>query len=142
MFQTLNYSTSLYHSLKDPISQSTTISFSHLPSEKPLLNQQWSRILGDTLHRPDDTMEMKFAIEHLVANGHRIARKSAYQLKVGPYNFYPTTGRITKDGGPPIQERGIEQFSDLLPKTRAQPNSSASLIEDLKMLTITEFIED
>ncbi|WP_210164283.1 hypothetical protein [Mesorhizobium sp. LSJC268A00] len=98
--------------------------------------------MGNTLHRPDDTMEMRLAIEHLAAKGHKLARKSAYQLKVGPYNFYPTTGRITKDGAPPIQERGIDKFSELLPKTRVRANSSTSFIHELQTLVISDFIEN
>lgn len=49
------------------------------------------------------TQKLDFAgIEHQIC--------SDYHLKVDDLNFYPSTGRITIDGGSRIHERGIEAF--------------------------------
>lgn len=84
--------------------------------------------MSGCLHRDDDIQAMKLAIEQLMGMGHDVTRKSPYQLKVGAFNFYPGTGTITKDGAPPIREKGIDHFIDLLPKRGAfQPSSTIFL---------------
>lgn len=58
-----------------------------------------------------DIVEAKLALRNA---GISFEQVSAYQLKVGKFNFYPTTGKITMDGGPKIAERGLTSFIKLV----------------------------
>lgn len=63
--------------------------------------------------------EMNSALERLRAEriGHR--QTSEYQIKVGPYNFYPTKGKIFVDGEQEARpERGLDYFITLLRKLK------------------------
>ena len=42
--------------------------------------------------------------------GVRFTMPSAWQIKVGRYNYFWTKGTITMDGGGHIKERGLEAF--------------------------------
>ncbi|MFD1330743.1 hypothetical protein ACFQ4O_01890 [Methylopila musalis] len=54
-------------------------------------------------------------INALKAAGHRFHRPTQYQLKVGAWNFYPTTGRVIReDSALAENERGLEAFLNLL----------------------------
>jgi hypothetical protein len=46
---------------------------------------------------------------------------SSTQIKVGIFNFYPTTGKITKDGGPKISEQGLAAFIALVRPKKSFP---------------------
>lgn len=54
---------------------------------------------------PNDTDEMREAIEALNADGVRFSRPTQYQLKIGDLSFYPGTGSIFRDG----EGKGWEQ---------------------------------
>jgi hypothetical protein len=65
------------------------------------------------------TDKMKAAMERLDAEGVRYKQTTAFQLKVGPYNFYPDTGRIYADREPKSRaERGLEHFLTIVRKLR------------------------
>lgn len=63
-----------------------------------------------------DTPEMRKAVEALQDHGVFVSRPSEHQLKIGPWNYWPGTGKITKDGGPKIMTRGLESLLELLPR--------------------------
>ena len=46
--------------------------------------------------------------------GIRFTMPSAWQIKVGRYNYFWTKGTITMDGGGRIEGRGIEAFSAMV----------------------------
>jgi hypothetical protein len=47
---------------------------------------------------PNDTDEVREAIEILTSEGISFFRPTKYQLKIGELSFYPDTGRIFRDG--------------------------------------------
>jgi hypothetical protein len=54
---------------------------------------------------------MREAIAALTQAGIVFERPSRYQLKIGPANFYPGTGRIFVDGAEAAEpERGLQAF--------------------------------
>lgn len=63
-----------------------------------------------------DTPEMHKAVEALKDHGALIARPSEYQLKIGPLNYWPGTGKITMDSGSKITARGLDSLLDMLPR--------------------------
>ncbi|MDA9505852.1 hypothetical protein XI09_14655 [Bradyrhizobium sp. CCBAU 11386] len=63
--------------------------------------------------------EMNFALERLRTERIRHKQTSEYQIKVGPYNFYPGKGTIFMDGDREARpERGIDGFVALLRKLK------------------------
>ena len=69
----------------------------------------------DRLRRPTDSEQMRDAINWLEKQGHSVRRPTAWQLKVGPINFYPNTGTIICDGDcEPFPHRGLAAFMELL----------------------------
>jgi hypothetical protein len=71
------------------------------------------------------TPEMKHALERLAAEGIPHKQTSEFQIKVGPFNFYPDKGTIYMDRDPEARsERGLEDFLALTAKVRGR-NSSA-----------------
>jgi hypothetical protein len=68
-----------------------------------------------------NSLEMRIALERLAAERIRHAQTSKFQIKVGPYNFYPGKGTIYLDGELEARsERGLEEFLGLLAKVRAR----------------------
>ena len=69
-----------------------------------------------SLHRPTDSIEMHDAIEWFYEWGYPFTRPTDYQLKIGPFNFYPSTGTIHRDGDrQPHPDRGLAALKKLLP---------------------------
>lgn len=65
--------------------------------------------------RPDDHPRMTEALRYLARNSPTyFERPGPAHIKVGPYNFYPTTGRINRDGGRCLAERGLAAFAQVL----------------------------
>jgi hypothetical protein len=61
--------------------------------------------------------EMSFALERLGVERVRHKQTSEFQIKVGPYNYYPGKGTIFIDGDREARpERGLESFITLLRK--------------------------
>ncbi|QQO14788.1 hypothetical protein JJB99_00905 [Bradyrhizobium diazoefficiens] len=71
-----------------------------------------------------NTSQMNSALERLRAERIRHQQTSEYQIKVGPYNFYPGKGTIFMDGDREAHpERGLDEFVALLRKLKARnPN--------------------
>lgn len=68
--------------------------------------------------RPN-TSQMNSALERLRAERIRHQQTSEYQIKVGPYNFYPGKGTIFVDGEEGVRtERGLDSFVALLRKLK------------------------
>ena len=71
--------------------------------------------------RDRNSSEMNRALERLVAERVRHSQTSAFQIKVGPFNFYPDRGTIYMDGDQKARpERGLENFLGLISKVRAR----------------------
>lgn len=73
------------------------------------------------LRQKNDSQDMSEAIKTLSEKGYKIVRKTPYQLKIGPFNFWPDTGRIHIDGKSKMTKRGLEDFIDLLPAPQTRP---------------------
>ncbi|MFG1430443.1 hypothetical protein V5F44_07460 [Xanthobacter sp. V2C-8] len=57
---------------------------------------------------PDDPPRMVHAIQRLNSLGISFERKTAYQLKIDEWNFYPGRGTIVRDGHPAAEpDRGL-----------------------------------
>lgn len=65
--------------------------------------------------RPDDHPRVTEALRYLARNSPiYFERPGPAHIKVGPYNFYPTTGRINRDGSKCLAERGLAAFARVL----------------------------
>jgi hypothetical protein len=71
------------------------------------------------VNRDRNSPEMNLALERLAAERIRHEQTSAFQIKVGPFNFYPDKGTIYRDGDREARpERGLENFLALIAKLR------------------------
>ena len=85
------------------------------------------------------TNHSRFNIENsvlssLLARGFSARQISDFQIKVGLYIFYETTGTIMVDGGRPIEAKGLAAFIELLTRihtrnSQAHPPTSQSKIQ-------------
>ena len=67
----------------------------------------------------ENSPEMSLALKRLCAERIRHKQTSDYQIKVGPYNFYPGKGTIFLDGDREARpERGIEAFIKMMLKLK------------------------
>lgn len=57
---------------------------------------------------------MTIAVDKLTALGAALRRPSAYQLKVGGWNYYPGKKTIQQDDHCACPERGLEAFIEKL----------------------------
>lgn len=68
-----------------------------------------------------NSREMSSALARLRSERVRHEQRSEYQIKVGPYNFYPGRGTIFMDGDREARpERGLDEFVVLLRKLEAR----------------------
>lgn len=73
------------------------------------------------MNRDLNSPEMNRALQRLAAERIRHAQTSTFQIKVGPFNFYPDRGTIYIDGDQQARpERGLENFIALVAKVRAR----------------------
>jgi hypothetical protein len=71
--------------------------------------------MTDTSDDDDFESEMRDAMDELTGAGIRFARKSPYQLKIGPWNYYPSKGTIHRDGDKKaLKARGLRALLDLI----------------------------
>ena len=63
---------------------------------------------------------LREAIQVLSRAGFRAEVPSPWQLKVGVFNYFWSTGKITFDSGPRIDVTGIDAFVELLKEQRAK----------------------
>ncbi len=66
---------------------------------------------------PTDSAEVRQQIEHLLAQGYKVRRPTAFQIKVGPFNYYPSKGKIYVDPAEKREERGFDAFLKLIEKS-------------------------
>lgn len=71
---------------------------------------------GLPLQSGNDTPDMVSAIKALQKRGVSVWRPSAHQLKVGNLNYWPGTGRITRDAFPKITDQGLDALLEMLPR--------------------------
>lgn len=65
--------------------------------------------------RRDDHPRMTEALRYLARNSPiYFHRPGPAHIKVDVYNFYPTTGRINRDGERTLPERGLAAFAKVL----------------------------
>jgi hypothetical protein len=77
---------------------------------------QEARLYGER-----NSPEMNTALERLSAERIRHKQTSEFQIKVGPFNFYPDRETIYMDGDQKARpERGLENFLALIAKVRAR----------------------
>ena len=63
--------------------------------------------------------EMRRALHRLRAEGIQYKQTSDFQIKVGPYNFYPGKGTIFMDKEVEARvERGLDNFVNIVSKLR------------------------
>lgn len=65
--------------------------------------------MGSDLLQPKD-YDMTPACEALAAEGIRFYKPNPYQIKVGPLNYYPSTKRLTLDGGGSEKVSSVNAF--------------------------------
>ena len=63
------------------------------------------------LFRPTDPPKWRHEIRELLKRGYRVRRPSPDHVKIGPINYYPSTGTITTD---PCNRRLGNGFEALL----------------------------
>jgi hypothetical protein len=77
------------------------------------------------MDRTDNSYEMNQAIDRLDAEYFPYEQTTQYQLKVGAYSFYPSSGTIYMDGASRREaEGGLEAFLALIRKLKKR-NPSA-----------------
>ena len=79
-----------------------------------------------TLEQPDDEPEMTAAIAAIREAGYPVVRTSEFQLKVGPVNFWPRSGKIHIDDERKCQLKGVVALLDLLLQRRLPRKVSSS----------------
>jgi hypothetical protein len=62
----------------------------------------------------NDDPEISKLIHHLLSLKYFINRTTQFHIKIGPVNFFPTTGTITIDGEGPSTDKGQESLLSLL----------------------------
>lgn len=75
------------------------------------------------IHHPQDDAELKQQIDELVAKRFKVTRPHFHQIKVGIFNYFWSTERITIDPCQTHPERGFDAFLELIErrvKRRAQ----------------------
>ena len=70
-------------------------------------------------HSEPDASKRVEVTSRLTAMGMKYTlHNNGMQIQVKPYNYYPTTGTITKDGGPKISSKGMTEFIKLVLSSR------------------------
>jgi DNA-binding response OmpR family regulator len=78
---------------------------------------------------PNDTDEMRAAIEFLTSEGVNFSRPTQYQLKIGDLSFYPDTGRIFRDGESTAwEQRGLEVLISQIRKFKKQTRTILTVV--------------
>lgn len=71
------------------------------------------------------TPEMRYTLDRLNAAGIRYKQTSEFQIKVGPYNYYPGKGTIYLDRESKARpERGLDNFIKIVSRIRERAGSS------------------
>jgi hypothetical protein len=92
---------------------------------------------------PDDTNEMKIAIDVLNRAFVTCERKTKWQLKIGNLSYYPDKGKICRDGPEKaFRERGLESLLRLVAEDQEKahhiPNVGKPEVLDLSNLSAQE----
>lgn len=66
------------------------------------------------LRQPGDSARWVETANWVEADNVPAERRTRYQLKVGPWSFYPDTGTFNRDEEPSEPERGLEAFKKLV----------------------------
>jgi hypothetical protein len=66
------------------------------------------------LRTPDDSAEMSEAIDFAETLDAEIFRCSHYQLKIGPINFYPSTGVMFHDQKGSLKARTLDGLKSII----------------------------
>jgi len=62
----------------------------------------------------NDDPEISELVHHLLGLKYFVNRTTQFHIKIGPVNFFPTTGTITIDGEGPSTDKGPESLLSLL----------------------------
>lgn len=63
-----------------------------------------------TIFRHNDSPQLRKHLKWLLDKGFDVRRPSDYHVKIGPVNYFPSTGRVTTDPCHTHQEKGFEYF--------------------------------
>lgn len=82
-------------------------------------------------HRNDPTKAMAEALAALSRAGVKFEKKTAFHIKVGPLNFWPSSGKIFRDGDlKKHQELGLPAFLRQLRKEGLAKNQPLEPVND------------
>jgi len=76
------------------------------------------------LYLKGDPAILTKAVEGILRAGYPLRRTTEYQLKIGPWNFYPGTGSIQHDGKKKEPVRGLDALLKLLDADASLPQSN------------------
>ena len=75
--------------------------------------------MSSNLYLPRDPGKLRKEIRELVKLGYRVQRCTAYHLKIGPVNYFWSTGKITTDPCERHNEKGFQALLDVLERWRS-----------------------
>lgn len=92
-------------------SQHERVSLSDLsaPALTPVRPMQEASFDG-SYQKPSKAAMIELAIAELKKLKVPFQRPGEYHIKVGRFNFFPTSGKITVDGVGAVQEQGLENY--------------------------------
>ncbi len=67
---------------------------------------------------PSDSPDLRKDIQQLEKLGYSVQRCTPHHIKIGPYNWFPSTGKITIDPQSRHPEKGFDAFLRLLDKPK------------------------
>jgi hypothetical protein len=70
------------------------------------------------LKRPGDLQHTIAVVDWALAENLQIWRPSAYQLKIGPWNYYPTNKAFNSDANPAKKHSGFSNFKEAVLKAK------------------------
>lgn len=77
-----------------------------------------SKFTTESAILPEDSPKLVTQIEKLEKLGYNVCRCSPFHVKIGPYNWFPTTGKITIDPQSRHPEKGFDALLRLLDKPK------------------------
>lgn len=78
------------------------------------------------IHHKDDNAELTTQIDQLAKRA-KVLRPHFHQIKVGIFNYFWSTGKITIDPCQTHPERGFEAFVDLIERHVLRRNHSSEM---------------
>jgi len=83
--------------------------------------------MANDLFYPSDSSDVRRQIRTLIDRGYKVARYTEYQLKVGPYSYYPGKGTIVVDPCHKHSAKGFDALLELLEKLNCGSKNDVAL---------------